>query len=134
MTFPVGGDQRFNRTLELFGTATAYSEAVTASGALDIAVPVSIITSIGTATTVSTPYTLGTAPYEGFEKMIVTVQTATDSLGVSKITLSNPIGDPAVNVLNMEFSGAVKLTWVNDRWIPFAGLQSSGAAAVLATV
>ena len=49
MADPVGGDQRFNRTLELFGTATTYTESVTASGALDVAVPVSIITSIGTA-------------------------------------------------------------------------------------
>ena len=134
MPFPVSGDQRFNRTMELFGTATAYSEAVTATGALDVQVPVSIITILGTATTVSDAYTLGTGPYEGFEKMIVTAQTATDGVGVAKITLTNAAGDPAVNVLNMEFSGVAMLTWINDRWVPFAGLQSTGAAVTLATV
>ncbi len=134
MPFPLSGDQRFNRTMELFGTATAYSEILAATGALDVQVPVSIINILGTATTVSDAYTLGTGPYEGFEKMIVTAQTATDGFGVAKITLTNAAGDPAVNVLNMEFSGVAMLTWINDRWVPFAGLQSTGSAVTLATV
>lgn len=134
MPFPVSGDQRFNRTFELFGTATGYSETLTATGALDVQIPVSIIEILGTATTVSSPYTLGTGPYEGFEKMIVTAQTATDGVGLAKVTLTNAAGDPAVNVLALEFSAVAMLKWINDRWVPFAGLQSTGSGAVLATV
>lgn len=134
MAFPTPNDQKFNRTLELFGTATAYSEAVTATGALDVAVPVSIITILGTATTVSDVYTLGTAPYEGYEKHIITAQTATDGFGVAKITLANAVGDPAVSILNMEFNGTALCRWVNDRWTVHAGLFTTGGGVTLATV
>lgn len=134
MATPTPNDQKFNRTIELYGTATAYIDAVTATGALDVAYPISVITILGTATTVSDAYTLGTAPYEGYEKLIVTAQTATTGIGVAKITLTNAAGDPAVNVLNMEFSGAAKCTWINDRWVVLAALQSTGTAPSLATV
>ena len=128
----VVGSQRHPGHAALTGTATGYVETLTATGALDVNVPVSIIEVLGTATTVASPYTLGTGSYDGQEKWIVTAQTATDGVGVSKITLSNPVGDPAAEVLALEFPAAAHCLYVNDRWICFGSL-AVGLAPLMAT-
>jgi len=132
MAFPTPNEQKFNSTLELYGTATAYSEAVTATGALDVAVPVSVISILGTATTVSDNYTLGTAPYEGYDKFIVTAQTATDGIGIANIELANAVGDPASQNITLEYPAALALKWVNDRWLALSAM-SQGAAPAMST-
>jgi hypothetical protein len=120
--------QRFNAMPELYGTATGYSESVTATGALDVAIPVSIITILGTATTVGDTYTLGTAPYEGFEKTVITAQSATDGVGLAHVELANAVGDPAQQVVALEYPGTFSAKWLNDRWIATAGL--GGAVSI----
>lgn len=122
--------QRFSAMPELYGTATAFSESVTATGALDVAVPVSIITVLGTATTVGDSYTLGTAPYEGFEKHVILAQSATDGIGVVNVELANAVGDPAQQVIAMEYPGTFSAKWLNDRWVATAGL---GGAVTIST-
>lgn len=112
------------------GTATAYSETVTATGALDVLVPHSDITILGTATTVIDTYTLGTGPYEGYTKYITTGQSATDGIGIVKIELANAVGDPAAQVISAEFPSAFMLRWINDRWIAFDSMTQGTAAAM----
>jgi len=134
------GAQRFSRSFELLGTATAYSETVSATGALDVMVPVSIVKVNGTATTVNENFTLGTCSVEGWEKYIVTGQgaaTASDSIGTISIELSNPVGSTAStnNVVTMEYPAVAMLKWLNDRWACFAALnQTTAVTLTTATV
>ena len=129
------GTQRFSQSFSMLGTATNYSEALSAAGAIDVQVPVSIIAINGTATTVNEIYTLGTASVEGSRKVIITGQgaaTASDSLGTITIEMSNPVGATAStnNVLLMEYPTCAELLWANDRWIAFGGLSQGTAASV----
>ena len=129
------GTQRFSQSFSMLGTATNYSEALSAAGAIDVQVPVSIIAVNGTATTVNEVYTLGTASVEGSRKVIITGQgaaTASDSLGTLTIELANPVGATAStnNVLKMEYPGCAELLWANDRWIAFGALTQGEASAV----
>jgi len=117
---------------QLVGTATGYSETVTATGALDVLIPHSAIEILGTATTVIDTYTLGTGPYEGYTKYVTTEQSATDGVGIAKVELANAVGDPAQQVVSIEFPSALMLKWINDRWIAFDSM-TQGAAAAMST-
>jgi len=132
------GAQRFNFSPQMLGSATAYSETVTATGALDVKVPVSIVNVNGTASSVVSAYTLGTAPYEGYRKIVLTGQgaaTASDSLGIVLVELSNTVGSTAstANVIQMRHPGMVECVWINDRWAAMAGLQAQFHGPLMGT-
>jgi len=129
-----GGDQMHRNSIEMTGTATALSETVTATGALDPYVPVSLVNVLGTATTVIDTYTLATASglYEGAEKFIMPQQTATDGLGIIKVEIGGAEGDPAVNVVSLEYPTGIMCKWINDGWKVFPML-APGAIATAAT-
>ncbi len=118
------GDQLHRNSLSITGSATVISETVTATGALDPLVPVSLIEVLGTATTVIDTYTLATASalYEGAEKYIELVQTATDGVGIVKVELGGAAGDPAVNTISLEFPNSFMARWLNDGWRAFPAL------------
>lgn len=128
------GDQLHRNSLVLTGSATVISETVTATGALDPLIPVSIINILGTATTVIDTYTLATASalYEGAEKIVLTAQTATDGFGIAKIEIGGAAGDPAVNIVSLEFPTGLLCRWINDGWRVFPTL-APGQIATAAT-
>lgn len=133
------GTQRFPNSLVLSASATNYSETLTAAGTISVVVPVSIININGTATGVNETYTLGTASYEGMDKYIITGQgaaTASDSLGNLTIELANPVGSTAStnNVVKLEYPGMFHAKWINDRWLPFAGLTVGAVGISTATI
>lgn len=129
-----GGDRLHRNSIEITGTATAFSETVTATGALDPLVPVSLVNILGTATTVIDTYTLATHAdlYEGAEKFIFPVQTATDGVGIMKVEIGGAEGDPAVNVISLEFPTGIACRWLNDGWKVQAFL-APGVIAAAAT-
>ena len=118
------GDQLHRNSLVLTGSATTITETVTATGALDPLIPHSSINVLGTATTVIDTYTLAThaSLYEGAEKYIDLLQTATDGVGIVKVELGGAKGDPAVNVISAEFPNSFMCRWLNDGWVAFPAL------------
>lgn len=133
-----GGAQRYNNMFQMVGTATAYSESVTGSTAttanpLNVNYPVSIVSVPGTTTATgvaSANVTLGTAPYEGFTKYIITSQgaaTASDSLGNLIVELASPVGSTASTLNNvvMEYPACLECKWVNNRWVVFGALNQN---------
>lgn len=128
------GDQDFRDAITLTGSATTFSETVTATGALNPLIPVSFIEILGTATTVIDTYTLATvaAQYEGMEKFVFTKQSATDSVGIAKVEVAVAEGDPAVNIISMEYPNGFMGRIIDGEWKVFPAL-AAGAILTAAT-
>jgi len=128
------GVQRRSASPVMVGTATNYSETVTATGALDANIVVSIIEVLGTATTVIDTYTLGTGPYEGFEKWIFTGEpaVAADALGQVKVELAglSTVATLDQRVMILEFPASARLTWINNNWYPVFNNALATAASI----